>query len=452
MSNKQHLRIFLVIAIGIFMLAGQAAMAQRFGGGGGGSFGGGSRGGFGGGGFGGGGFGGGGGGFGGSSSYSSQDGSKAITPALIDFDPETGSIIIVGDEDATARVKSILENIDRPIPQVLIKVLFLEVTHTDGIDLGVEGNYTKNNNKSGSENNQLGSMFGVAKDIAASSDGGFYKIIDEDFSVTLRALASSSKLEVLSRPSVMARNNTVAQIMVGQSVPFVTNSTISTLGNVNNTVQYSDIGIILEVTPHIDPNNVVELDVHPEISNLLESTVQISDNYKAPLISKRSADTRILVGDRKTVVLGGMMENSKNDTVSKVPILGDIPYLGALFRHTKKTNSKTELLIFLTPIIVGTPGDIDNVTVSERKNIELAPKAFTKDDMSKFLEDVRAEEQKTSSQPLTPAAPTPAMASNIKGGGVPTVPPGSATPMGSMRVFPRKDALDAKTPAPATKQ
>ncbi len=298
-------------------------------------------------------------------------GTEVAGDAIIQYDPETNSIIIITDEETNTEISRVIETLDQPVPQVLIKVLFLEVTHTKGLDLGVEGSWTYQDGSGGDQHEAL-TDFGLASE----TTGGFYRIVDEDFQATLRVLATQGKLEVLSRPSVLTRNNETATITIGQEVPFITNSRITDNGQTINTIQYEDIGIILEVTPHITKERLVELEVSPEISTLTAETVPISETVDARVIAKRSAETRVVVADGKTVVIGGLMEDTETESVSKVPILGDIPLLGMLFRRTIKDTSKTELLIFLTPSVVDTVAGLDKLTLDERASTQLTPSAL----------------------------------------------------------------------------
>ena len=313
------------------------------------------------------------------------DGTLGTTPAgdaIIQYDAETDSIIIITDEETNSQIGRVIETLDRPVPQVLIKVLFLEITHTDALDLGVEGSY---DDRDGSgENDQFLTDFGID----AASQGGFYRILNQKLNVTLRALAQQGKLEVLSRPSVLARNNETATITIGQEVPFIRNSRITDEGQTINTVEYEDIGIILEVTPHITSDRLVEMEVLPEISTLTAETVAISDTIDAPVIAKRSAQTRVVVGDGKTVVIGGLMEDNETEAVRKVPFLGDIPYLGVLFRRTITSKAKTELLIFLTPHVIETVRELDDRTEAEKARTELMPEAVSDAQRQKFLDEM----------------------------------------------------------------
>ncbi|MEW6160008.1 MAG: hypothetical protein AB1813_21470 [Verrucomicrobiota bacterium] len=310
-----------------------------------------------------------------------------VGDAMITSDPETRRLIIITDEETNLHISQVITNLDRPKPQVLIKVVFLEVTHRDDLDLGVEGKYT---HRGSSTTNTVGSNFMNLFGVPAQSlgSGGFYKVISDDLELTIRALSVAGKTEVLSRPSILARNNQQATIIVGQELPFITNSRITDQGQTINTIQYQDIGIILRVTPFITSDGLVEMIVSPEISTLTDQTVPISDQVSAPVIAKRAADTVVVTPNGKTVVIGGLMENNKTESDRKVPLLGDIPLLGAAFKRKVKAAAKTELIIFLTPYIVPEPGALAKLTEEEAGRSELAPKAFSEKDLDKFLDGV----------------------------------------------------------------
>ena len=191
-----------------------------------------------------------------------------------------------------------------------------------------------------------------------------------DFSFFLRALQAQGKLEVLSRPQILASDNQPANINVGQRVPFVTNSSISDTGNVVNTIQYEDVGILLNVTARISDDGFVNMDVSPEISSLSNSSVQVSETVSAPIISNRSAATRVTVQDGQTIVVGGLITTTDEQRVSKVPILGDIPLIKYAFQSTNVSRQRTELLIILTPRILYKPSDAAEITRLNRERME----------------------------------------------------------------------------------
>jgi general secretion pathway protein D len=352
-----------------------------------------------------------------------------VGDAVISIDPETRSLIVVADEDTSKYISQVVSNLDRPKPQVLIKVVFLEVAHNDSLDIGVEGAYKKGfgdsfvtgmvtnfgvNNGTivptsitpvTSSSSFLGSnIFGLTPLVPGSS-AGLYQLFAQDYQVTLKAIAQAGKARVLSRPSIVARNNQPATITVGQSVPLVTNVRFDNFGNAINSVTYQSVGIILRVTPFITSDGLVEMILSPETSELVADRSQwvpissgVGGTVSAPLINSRSADTVVVTPDGQTVIIGGLMENSKADTVTKIPLLGDIPVLGFLFRHTVKSTIKTELMIFLTPHIIQAPSEMASLSANERARSDAA-KSLTEQELNKFLDELPA-------TPLTNAPPS----------------------------------------------
>ena len=299
--------------------------------------------------------------------------------AVFQADPQTGSLIVIADDETNAEIERIIQNLDRPVPQALIKVLFLEVTHSKGLDVGIDASYAWD---SEDERELIETLFGVASE----TRGAFFTLLEDDLTATLRVLAEVGKLEVLSRPSILTRNNEPAVITVGQEIGRITNSRITQDGQTLNTIQYEDIGIILEVTPRITSDGLVEMDVAPEISTLTGDTVEITETARAPIIAKRAAQTRVVVPDGRTVVIGGLMEDQETESVQKIPILGDIPLLGMLFRRTIKSKSKTELLIFLTPHVIERTSQLSGMSAREAAKTDVAPEAFSQEELSKYID------------------------------------------------------------------
>ena len=319
-----------------------------------------------------------------SSSVREYPNSTEVGEAMITSDAQTRSIIVITDDETNDNIREVIATLDRPKPQVLINVVFLQVTHNDDLDVGVEGSFT---HTPGSFAGSGGTDFGLAAAQAASG-GGFYSLVGDDVSLMIRALAVSGKTEILSRPSILARNNQQATITVGQQVPFITNSRVTDAGQTINTVEYQDIGIILRVTPFITPDGMVEMIVSPEISALSDKTVPISDTVNSPVIDKRAADTVVVTPTGKTIVIGGLISTQKIEQTRKVPILGDIPLLGLAFKRKVKTDVKTELLIFLTPQVIMHPGDLASVSGNETDRLQMAPEVFNQKEMQRYLQDV----------------------------------------------------------------
>lgn len=352
------------------------------------------------------------------SSSRSYPGNSEVGDAVISIDPETRSLIVIADEKTRTYISQVVSNLDRPKPQVLIKVVFLEVTHGNGLDLGLEGSFrtttgdgwntggVSTNYSVGSSNNLISSLVPTRAFTSftgtnisgipglANGGTGLYQIFGENYLVTLHAMATAGNAKILSRPSIIARNNQPATILVGQTVPLVTSVRYDSLGNAINGINYTDVGIILRVTPFITSDGLVEMILAPEISSVsaTDSTVISSgpggiNPVTAPFIDKRSADTVVVTPDGQTVIIGGLIRNSKSYAESKIPYLGDIPLLGNLFKRRVTTEGKTELLIFLTPQIMYSPTELAAVSERERARSE-GSKSFSDKELNKFLDSL----------------------------------------------------------------
>ncbi|MGD0092940.1 MAG: type II secretion system secretin GspD [Planctomycetota bacterium] len=354
-----------------------------------------------------------GGGFGGGAGVAGSRPGQALTGDL------TGQVYAVADADSNSllvltspknfeRVKTVLTELDKPVPQVLIKVLIAEVTHEKTDDLGVDVSVLTK-----------GSVSSVAQDLGvASATGGLItKVLntDKDVTVVLRALQTVGKLDVLSRPYIMASDNQLSTITVGNEVPFIVNSRTTDTGQTVNTIQYQDIGIILNVTAHINTEGLVTLDVDPEVSDLTGTTVPISETVSAPVFAKRSAQCRVSVKDAQTIVIGGLMQDKKTETVTAVPLLSKIPGVGGLFRHKVTDKTKTELLIFLTPHVALDPSALKHMAEQEKAALKLTPEAVAPgtfqehmEGMARGSESLHPEEDKTPKEPPAELVPVPA--------------------------------------------
>jgi type II secretion system protein D len=341
-----------------------------------------------------------------------------VGEAMVSVDPETRSIVVITDDDTKGFLDEVIKKLDRPQPQVLIKVVFLEVTYRNTLDFGIEGAYRKgfgsgatgvfgqsfglgnlNSNPSNTVFNQFGQPTSAFNPTPPGA--GLYQVLGQDFQVTLRAIAQAGKTEILSRPSILTRNNQQATISLGQEVPLVSNTRFDAVNGQINTVTYRNVGIILRVTPFITSDGLVEMIVSPETSALADRSqwVPISTGVLSPVINSRMADTVVVVPDGQTVIIGGLMQNSKNDLDSKVPYLSAIPLLGNLFKHKAKDNEKTELMIFLTPHIVAEPTRLASLTTSEGRKAELAPKSFTEAELNKYLDNLPSKLGPTNAPP-----------------------------------------------------
>jgi general secretion pathway protein D len=416
--------------LAFLLCAAIEAHAQRFGGGGGG---GGGFGGFG-------GFGGGGGNNANRSTTSGQyNNNGTVGSAVISVDPVTHNIIVIADKETTAQIERVIANLDAPKRQVLIKVVFLEVQRNDSSDIGLQGTYTGGSfGKSlsqltgyvtnytlingGTATAQIvpssytptyqtfsaANSFGLPLNLSgATGSGGLYQVLGSDFTATVQAIGQAGRAEVLSRPSILARDGQLAKIVVGKEIylpssvtPGTTSATGISATTINGT--YTEVGIILNVTPFIGANSLVEMIVQPQTSSIdtsspgqqIASGGILTSPIFAPNIDIRSADTVVVTPSGQTVVIGGLIGNSKSSSDSKIPFLSDIPLFGNLFKSSNKVQSKTELLMFLTPHIVDAPAQLAGLTGVEMHQAPLLTNSISEQELDRFLERIPAKKKK----------------------------------------------------------
>jgi general secretion pathway protein D len=371
------------------------------------------------------GFGGGGGGAGAFSSQTSGPLSAVASlkgQVYVVADADTNSLLVATAKQYEKEVRDILKELDRPVPQVLIKVLIAEVSHDNSIDAGVDFSVlnVRPNGNGQTGGTILGNALAATAAKATGAGGAIVSIVEDNFTATIRALATVGKVDVLSRPYILASDNQQASILVGQEVPIITNSQTTDTGNIINNITYQSIGIILNVTPHINPDGLVNMNIAPQISAISDSTVPISSNVNAPIFDNRSAQTYVGVHDGDTIVIGGLMQDQKTSTISKVPILGDIPVLGLLFQRNQTDKTKTELLIFLTPHVAAQANLLKPMTEDELKGVKLTPNAVEPGAFQEHMQGMQrggAQTRPTQfpqpTRPRDPTLPTPEFPSQI---------------------------------------
>jgi general secretion pathway protein D len=262
-------------------------------------------------------------------------------------DPNTNSLVIVTTPDNVEVLRSVLDQLDRIPEQVMIETMIVEATLDKSTKLGVEWTVAqpKAFNETGVTGNAR-SDFGLANANPAL-EGFRYTVTGGNISTFINALKTDDKFEVLSTPRIFTSNNVEAEINISQSVPYVLSTREDANGNLTFNYAFQDVGIVLTVTPRITSNGYVTMEISQTANDLQGFT-----DFNAPIVNQRQANTTVSVKDSETIILGGIIRTQVNSKVKKLPILGDIPILGELFKSTTRQNTKTELLVFLRPTIV----------------------------------------------------------------------------------------------------
>ncbi|WCT72882.1 type II secretion system secretin GspD [Sphingomonas naphthae] len=276
--------------------------------------------------------------------------------------PELNAIVVRGTPAAIAGIEPLITDLDVRRPQVQIEAAIVEITGDDaealGIQLGLGAAALTAGDGAATSFGQLGlplnsilASLGVPAAAAILPEGvsGALRITDR-FSVLVQALSQSTKANLLSTPSLTTLDNEAAEIIVGQNVPFRTGSYTSD-GNITNpftTIERQDVGITLRVVPRVHDGDVVRLEVQQEVSSLTNAVTGAADL----ITNRRSIQTTVLADDRQTIVLGGLISDDRQLVRSQVPVLGDIPVLGELFKARQESHQKRTLFIFLRPTIL----------------------------------------------------------------------------------------------------
>jgi general secretion pathway protein D len=316
----------------------------------------------------------------GSTSSSSSNDNSLSEETYFEADPNTNSLLVMTSTKNYEKIKPIIKELDKPVGQVLIKVLFAELTHTNDTDWGSE--FSMLNLRNGGNGTQTIGTLGRPLDAttpggtlgagATGSGGLSVRTLQGDLDITLHALQDTGKLNVLSRPYVLTRNNRLAKITVADEVPIPTGTT-TVAGQTQITFDYrKDIGIVLNVTPSINEDGLVNMIVSPTITTDTKQVVDLGQGLEPHIFSTRSASTRVAVKDGQTIVIGGLIQDQTSETVRKVPLLGDIPIAGNLFKRTQKSTAKIELLIFLTPYVAAEPKDLAPISKTEEQRSSLS--------------------------------------------------------------------------------
>jgi general secretion pathway protein D len=282
---------------------------------------------------------------------------------VIQADAATNSLIITAPTNVYNNMRAVIDQLDVRRAQVFVEALIVEVAVTKDADFGIQWLTGSNVNSQGVQaaggtnfgtgsNNLLGIAAGFAAGAPTLSAGLNVGVVrNGSLGLLLRGLQTDTDANILSTPNLMMLDNEEAKIVIGQNVPFITGTQIGTATNPNpfQTIERRDVGLTLKIKPQISEGGTVKMVIFQEVS-----TVQNLNNPAGVITDKRSLDSTVLVDDGQTLVLGGLIQDQVNKGEFKVPLLGDIPFLGWLFRYETRKSSKTNLMIFIRPSILRT--------------------------------------------------------------------------------------------------
>jgi general secretion pathway protein D len=296
-------------------------------------------------------------------------------------DPATNALIIDASPQDFETLKNVIEKLDVRRRQVYVEAIIAEVSLNHERQLGFEfqgataltnGVGLARTNLSGDINSLLNptSLQGLILAAASSQTVTVNGVTVPAQQALLRALSQDSDVNILSAPTVLTTDNQPAEIVSGENVPFIssTGTTAVNLANTFNTIDRENVGITLDISPQISEGGTVRLDIAEEVSAVVSNNAQLG-----PTTSIRSATTSVVARNGQTVVIGGLISDNQNKSVTKVPFLGDIPFIGHFFSYTDYTNNKVNLLIFITPHIIWNERDQQNVSIAERERIVRKP-------------------------------------------------------------------------------
>jgi len=292
-------------------------------------------------------------------------------PGMIQADAATNSIIINAPSAIYNNLRAVVEKLDVRRAQVYVEALIAEITADKAAEFGIQwqdlsslGGAGNNMRSFGGTNfgNANQNFFGIAQNPAAAGRGLNVGVVRGNISIPgigqvldlrllIRALEADANVNILSTPTLLTLDNEEAKIVIGQNVPFITGqyalSGAATTPTPFQTVERRDVGLTLRIKPQISEGGVVRLQFYQEVSSVQDTT-----NLAGVITNKRSIESTVLVDDGQIIVIGGLIQDSLKDGVEKVPVLGDIPLLGALFRYNTRSRSKTNLMVFLRPTVL----------------------------------------------------------------------------------------------------
>lgn len=300
---------------------------------------------------------------------SGGEGTGKPQTVLIRADESLNALVLLAEPDVVATLEDIVRQLDVPRAQVMVEAAIVEVSGDISDALGVQWAVDARGSTGGLGGTNfsgtglsVGSVLQAIQDQGNGTDnntlnnlpdGAIIGLGTDSFGVLITALSANSKSNLLSTPSLLTLDHQKAEILVGQNVPFQTGSFTTSGSGADNpftTIERQDIGVTLKVTPHINDGASLRLEIEQEISSIAPTSQGV--NAVDLITNKRSIKSTILAENGQVIVLGGLIQDDVTQADSKVPLLGDIPLLGRLFRSTKETRIKRNLMVFLRPTVI----------------------------------------------------------------------------------------------------
>lgn len=291
---------------------------------------------------------------------------SAASQFMIKADESQNALVLVAEPTQIRMIENIVRQLDQPRAQVLIHAAIVEISGDVVEALGVQWALDSSNAKG--LINFPGTGFSIQNGLSFNDklqapEGALLRLGGDRFSALISALASNTRSNLLSTPSLLTLDNQESEIIVGQNVPFKTGSYATNSSGADNpftTVERKDVGIRLKIKPHINDGTTLRLEVEQEVSDIAPAVSGVDSSDL--ITNKRALKSTILAEDGDIIVIGGLMKDSVRTQESGVPLLRSIPYLGALFRWSKDTQTKSNLMVFLRPTIVRSQQDIEQIS------------------------------------------------------------------------------------------
>jgi general secretion pathway protein D len=335
-----------------------------------------------------------------------RGGEDSGSGGMIAADPSTNSLIITAPEPVYQSVRNVIDQLDARRAQVYIEALIVELNSNTNANLGIQwqvannevfagtnlatgnGNSIVNLTAAAAATGATGGLVGALANGSGIQQGLNVGWVHNIFGVKglgalLQALSQTADANVLSTPNLITLDNEEAKIVVGTNVPIQTGSYSNlTSGNASsafNTYDRVDVGLTLHIKPQITAGGILKLQLYTEDSAIVNGTTNVSTNPAGPQFTKRSLQSTVLADNGEIIVLGGLMQDNYQVSNSKVPLLGDIPWLGQLFRSEQKTRQKTNLMVFLRPVIITDRDTAQAVTANRYDYVQGVTGAYKSD-------------------------------------------------------------------------